>query len=219
MTHSKARPYCYRCQPLQRQLSGARAPMEMSFLRSPGESLRKRLEELNEKTIYCAALFALGPVVFARVAPGFPDYLTMGLLVVVVVLCLIPVMMVARQYRTCSLGLAGERVVGEQLIQLMAEGCRVFHDYPGGDNWNIDHVVVAPSGVYAVETKTRSKRRAPAGKKDQEVGFDGARLHFPHFSSTSEVEQARRNAADLGRELSSATGEPVQVKAILTFPG
>jgi hypothetical protein len=34
-----------------------------------------------------------------------------------------------------------------------------------------------------------------------------------------ELEQARRNAADLNRELTRATGEPVEVKAILTFPG
>ncbi|HYM01004.1 MAG TPA: NERD domain-containing protein, partial [Blastocatellia bacterium] len=34
-----------------------------------------------------------------------------------------------------------------------------------------------------------------------------------------EPEQARRNAADLSRELTSATGEPVKVKPILTLPG
>jgi hypothetical protein len=124
-----------------------------------------------------------------------------------------------KKYCDYSLGLMGERAVGEELNMLMAEGCRVFHDYPGGRNWNIDHVIVAPSGVYAIETKTRRKRRAPKGKKDQELMFDGAKLHFPRYVGTSGLEQARRNARDLSRELTSATGEPVVVKAILTFPG
>lgn len=45
---------------------------------------------------------------------------------------------------------------------------------------SLDHVIVAPSGVYAVETKTRRKRKAPPGKKDNEVIFDGNALAFPH---------------------------------------
>jgi predicted RNA binding protein YcfA (HicA-like mRNA interferase family) len=55
--------------------------------------------------------------------------------------------------------------------------------------------------------------------KDHELTFDGAKLHFPRYISTSALKQARRNAARLGRELSSALGELVQVKAILAFPG
>ena len=82
---------------------------------------------------------------------------------------IIPLRIVVKKYRDYSLGLMGERAVGEELNLLMAEGCRVFHDYPGGPNWNIDHVVVAPSGVYGIETKMRRKSRAPKGKKDQEV--------------------------------------------------
>ena len=45
------------------------------------------------------------------------------------------------------------------------------------------------------------------------------KLHFPRYISTSGLEQARRNARDLSRELTSATGEAVVVKPILTFPG
>ncbi len=56
-------------------------------------------------------------------------------------------------------------------------------------------------------------------KRKYEVVCDGQKLHFPTRTSTRDIEQARRNAADRGRELTSATGEPVKVKAILTFPG
>ncbi|HWW00377.1 MAG TPA: nuclease-related domain-containing protein [Candidatus Acidoferrum sp.] len=204
---------------LRLHVTNTRALFDARLLRSPGESLRKRLEQLNEKLMYCIALFVVGPILFAWATPGFPDQLSTGLLAAVVGLGLVPVMLVAMKYRNYSLGLAGERAVGEELNQLMLEGCRVFHDYLGGSKWNIDHIVIAPSSVYAIETKTRSKRRAPRGKLDQEVIYDGAKLLFPRYSSAREPEQARRNAADLSRELTSATGEPVKVKPILTFPG
>lgn len=39
-------------------------------------------------------------------------------------------------------------------------GNRSFHDFPAGKDWNIDHVAVGPGGVFAIETKTRSKRQS-----------------------------------------------------------
>src|SRR5690606_9303397 len=53
-------------------------------------------------------------------------------------------------------GLLAERITGMQLNRLVAEGCRVLHDVPAPD-FNIDHVVVAPGAVYAVETKSFRK--------------------------------------------------------------
>ena len=203
---------------LQRRVTNTRAPVTDRLLRSAGESLRARLERIDERLMWCVALLSAGPVVFSLTAPGFPDKLSIALLLAVIGLCVLAVYIGAKEYRANSLGLMGERAVGEELNQLMTLGCRVYHDYPGERSGNIDHVVVAPSGVYAVETKTRQKRRAPKGK-EHELRFDGAKLYFPRFISTSGVKQARRNAARLSRELSDATGELVQVKAILAFPG
>jgi hypothetical protein len=204
---------------LQRSVTNTRAPVSDRLLRSPGESLRARLERIDEKLMWCVALLSAGPVVFSLTAPGFPDKLSILLLLSVVALCVLAVYIGAKEYRACSLGLLGERAVGEELNQFMTQGCRVYHDYPGERTGNIDHVVIAPSGVYAIETKTRQKRRASKEVKDHELTFDGAKLHFPRYVSTSGLKQARRNAARLGRELSDALGEVVQVQAILAFPG
>jgi hypothetical protein len=202
---------------LQRRAKKTRAPIEWRLLRSPGESLRTRLERIDEKLMWCVALLMAGPIAFGLCAPGFPDRLSISLLVAVVGLCVAAVYFGAKEYRSCSLGLMGERAVGEELNQLMVEGCRVFHDYPGGPDGSIDHVVVAPTGVYAIETRTRRKRNG--GKQDEELTFDGTKLHFRRHTSKRGVKEARDNAADLSRELSEATGEQVPVKAILTFPG
>jgi hypothetical protein len=50
-----------------------------------------------------------------------------------------------REYR---LGFAGERAVAEELNQLMLDGCRVFHDVPMEPYGNIDHVLIAPAGIF-----------------------------------------------------------------------
>ena len=56
----------------------------------------------------------------------------------------------------CILGLEGELATGEELNQLMLDGCRVFHDIPFRFG-NIDHVVVSQSGVFSVNTKMLGK--------------------------------------------------------------
>jgi hypothetical protein len=117
------------------------------------------------------------------------------------------------------LGFAGERAVAEELNQLMLDGCRVFHDVPMEPYGNIDHVVLATTGIYAIETKARRKRPAPAGQRDHEVVFDGKLLNFPHYSESKPIEQAKQQADRLRMFLSKAIGEPVKVGAILTFPG
>ena len=58
-------------------------------------------------------------------------------------------------------GFAGERAVAEELNQLIRAGCYVFHDVPMAPYGNIDHVLVTPKGIYAVETKARRKRERP----------------------------------------------------------
>jgi hypothetical protein len=121
--------------------------------------------------------------------------------------------------RPLRLGLLGEQAVAEHLQGLVAQGYRLFHDVPGGGAWNIDHVAVSSAGVFAVETKARTKRPGRDGRKDYEVSFDGERLKFPWGTDTEAPAQARRNAEWLAREMSKATGERVNVRAILALPG
>jgi hypothetical protein len=121
-----------------------------------------------------------------------------------------------REYR---LGFAGERAVAEELNQLMLDGCRVFHDVPMEPYGNIDHVLIAPAGIYAVETKARRKRKTSAGKRDYEVVFDGKMLQFPGATDSQSLRQARQQADRLRVFLSDAVGESVKVGAILTFSG
>ena len=60
---------------------------------------------------------------------------------------------------------------------------KVYHDIPG-NNFNIDHVVVGPNGVFAVETEGRSKPNRGRGQSDATVVYDGRSLTFPDSVKT-----------------------------------
>jgi len=112
-------------------------------------------------------------------------------------------------------GAKGEEEVVRVLESL--RGCYVLHDIvlPGARG-NIDHVVVAPSGVHVVETKNYTgttrctgglwevRRRKGRGRPYIKMGKDpGA--------------QARRNAVMLRRHISANTALDPYVNAIVCF--
>ena len=121
-----------------------------------------------------------------------------------------------RNYRR---GLLGEQAVAEQLQRLLPHGYQAFHDVPGDGKWNIDHVVVGPAGVFAIETKYRTKAPGKTGARDHEANFDGNKIQFPSGYDAEAPEQARRNAHWLANTLSKATGERVTVRPIVALPG
>jgi hypothetical protein len=116
------------------------------------------------------------------------------------------------------LGLDAELAVGQELDQLMRAGAVVFHDLPA-DKFNIDHVVIAPQGVFAVETKGYTKPNRDGGPADSTVLFDGKVLTSPDWTSSKAIEQADRQAKWLANWLSSATGQLVAVAPIVALPG
>ena len=114
--------------------------------------------------------------------------------------------------------LDGELATAQCLESVIAGGAKVFHDIQA-DGFNIDHVVVAPGGVFAVETKHRLK---PTGTNTKDVGkvrFDGQVLQFPGWVEKKPIDQARRQADWLSKFLSKATGESVEAKPVLALPG
>lgn len=112
----------------------------------------------------------------------------------------------------------GELAVGQELNQLTLEGYRVFHDFPA-DNFNIDHIVVGKKGVFAVETKARSKRTTKNRQKDATVEYNGRVLYYQRGKDLRTIEQAQRQAKWLSNWMGSAIGERVYVRAVVALPG
>jgi hypothetical protein len=120
--------------------------------------------------------------------------------------------------RSYQLGYEGEIAVGQELNQLMLNGYRVYHDFPA-EKFNIDHIVVSASGVFAVETKARSKPTSKDRRADAKVKYDGRSLQFPTGTDIQSIEQAKRQAEWLSKWLRSAVGEAVKVRPVVALPG
>ena len=206
----------------RKQKLQAVAPFKELQRRPAGESNRLRIEELNEKMDPW-----LGTVVITPLLLAVWLTLTKASWVVVILFFLCSAGSCAIAYgrlrpliraRDCyQLGFQGERYVAEELNQLMADGFRVFHDVPF-ESYNMDHVLVGPTGVFVVETKTKRKPLR-AGEKQYTVRFDGEKLDFPKGYDTDALRQVARNQKTLSQWLSSATGDHVSVEGIVAIPG
>jgi cell division protein FtsW (lipid II flippase) len=206
----------------RKQESETVAPFEELKRRPAGESNRLRIEELNEKMDPWLMWIMTVPLVLAVLLT-----LTKPSLIALIVYFLLSAGVCATAYfrlrplihaLACyRLGFHGERYVAEELNELMAEGFRVFHDVPF-ESYNMDHVLVGPTGIFVVETKTRRKRRR-GGDKQYRVVFDGERLQFPNGWDTNAMEQIKRNRKTLSQWLSSSTGDHISAQGIITIPG
>jgi hypothetical protein len=124
-----------------------------------------------------------------------------------------PLVLEARRSR---LGQDGERAVADTLQGLVAEGWQVFHDVPG-DGCNVDHVAIGPSGIFTIQTKTRSE---PEGKRVARIVVERAGVSVAGAPPSHELlDRASAHATWLAELLKSSTGKPFRVRSVLLFPG
>jgi hypothetical protein len=112
-------------------------------------------------------------------------------------------------------GRRGERETGRLLERLRADDYEVFHDIPG-DRFNVDHVLIGPGGVFAVETKTISK----PNDHDAQIDYDGQRVLVDGFAPDRDpIKQVQASAAHIADILHRKTGRTVPVRPVLLYPG
>jgi hypothetical protein len=120
-----------------------------------------------------------------------------------------------KQLRQLKQGRDGERAVGQFLEGLRAQGAQVLHDLPG-DGFNVDHVVVHASGVYAIETKTFSK----PDRGEPRILFDGQKIVIPGRKLDRDpVHQVQAAARWLKELITESTGKAFPVRPVVVFPG
>jgi hypothetical protein len=204
--------------------AASRTPFKELQRRPPGEALRLKIEDLDDQIYSELSGLLVFPalLVFATLAQHPKDWLTPVLFFIISAgasaffgVRLFKLMGTRANYR---LGFEGERLVGEELTRLVAVGFEIYHDVPF-DEFNIDHVLVGPRGLFTIETKTRRKPLNDDGKKEFRVQFDGRALQWPWGFDGHGIEQAKNNARTVAVWLTSATGETVRAVPILTLPG
>lgn len=212
--------------------SGKRSPLTQDLLRSPGESLREQLVDVDFD-ISIALGYSAMPLLLAYVLylstwvfeGKEPPLIVAGMSAAIGVGGVIwlgrKLWIALGLRRNLTLGYEAEVAVGQELNQLGLSGFQAFHDLPakGAKDFNIDHVLVGRAGVFAIETKGRAKPGNRTEGAHWEVGYDGKALKFPGWNETKPLEQAQRQAKWLGEWLSVAVGEPVSAQPVLLLPG
>lgn len=208
----------------QRKRRGERQPLSEKLLRPAGYSLQRKLEDLNDSFmvwLMSAFLFSLLVAIFpqTRATDVMAPILSLIIFGLIAAVCCVVALRKLYQIRDYRRGLLGEQAMAEELQALLAHGYQVFHDVPGSDKWNIDHVAVGPAGVFAIETKYRTKKPGEANKRDNEAVFDGYKIQYPSGFDAEAHQQAERNARWLAKELTKAVAERVAVQPIVALPG
>lgn len=193
------------------------------ILRPAGYSLQEKINDLSTDLMFWALGSIMIPifgVVTIYVSSGtmrnsIPLVVLIGMVFVVglAVSCRL-----SKKIQNYRIGLDGELATAEELNQLMRNGYHVFHDFPATEEFNIDHIVIGPTGIFAVETKSRSKRFG-SGEDGAAVKQEGSVLQFPTFRDSKSVKQARDQAKWLSKFLTESVGKEVSATPLVAIPG
>ncbi len=210
-------------------LKKRRTPFTTKFLRSPGQSLIEKLDAINDDLVAYMAMMIAMPIAFyalyisdlyfqkrpLTLSSALVYIIIGGLFISYLIFKMVGLLNLRRSTR---LGYEGEVATGQELNLMMLRGYHVYHDFVA-DNFNIDHIVVGPAGVFAVETKARAKPTSDNRSADAKVNYDGRCIHFPKWREVKPLEQAKAQSVWLERWLSSSTGEKTVVRPVVTLPG
>ena len=181
-----------------------RDPLTTGLRRLPGSSLEIRLEKEREKVLdrmlwsLSTGLVVAFMILTKRLPKTGIDWHTLDtiyLLIGLTVSAILSWRIVRRMpgLRKMKQGIRAEQAAAQELAEVLAGRNRIIHDVQAQD-FNIDHVVITPGGIFAVETKSRLKPAAGQGAEAVKVIYDGKCLKFPGWTETAPIEQARRQA-------------------------
>jgi hypothetical protein len=199
-----------------------RSPLKTKPLRNPGQSLEEETQRLVDESGMPVLTTALAAMLLAcyewwrwfTSSPPQPWVVTI-VAVGVAIYATFHTVSVRRRLKNLRLGLDGERVVGQLLESLRAVGFRVFHDIPA-NGFNVDHVIVGPQGVFAIETKTFSK---PV-KGHSEVQYDGQKMLVNGREPDRDpVAQAHANRDWVVEILQKAINRRFPTRGVVVLPG
>lgn len=208
---------------------GRTLPIAGKRIYGAGEQLRKRIDDHTDNMLMgLTTLFFIGPYTVAawslkRINRAMPevdlgDWILFAGFVAVAAWSTWTLIRNGNARRRGLAGLKAEMYTAQELNRLIGENCVVLHDIPG-EGFNLDHVVIGPTAVYVVETKSVRKPRN-TGKDDYyKVRQEGDVLLFPDFQGSAPIYQARRYAQWLARYLNEATNQPIPVLATVSLPG
>lgn len=204
-----------------------RSPLKRPPLRNPGQWLNDYWhDQLLDKAVDYILIPALllGCTVMAWVQYLRPTAAILWVLTPITVVILLwsafKIPSFIDRMRTVRKGMLGEMAVGQFLEQFRKIGYQVFHDIPGekarGQQFNIDHVLIGPAGVFTIETKYAMKPLK--GHCIVEVHQDRLTVNGS-APERDPLVQAKAQSSWLQELLSASTGEKIKVQPVVIYPG
>ncbi|OGR43867.1 MAG: hypothetical protein A2X35_09155 [Elusimicrobia bacterium GWA2_61_42] len=202
------------------------SPLKDPRTRYPGQSLSEQIRDISEdQSSELVVPFMLVPVVaFAWTQQFWPNLIKPWMITLIAVAAstwsIRRIVVLHKQKAKLRKGLIGEQILGKFLEeQLMPHKYQVIHDLvckADGRTFNIDHVVVGPTGVFSIETKYWKK---PAGP-DHRIFYDGKKILVDgHAPDNDPLIEAIAGAKSVQAILEIRTGKRFDVKPIVVFLG
>ncbi len=199
------------------------SPLKNRPLRNPGQSLDEKIQDILYDDVYPYIITGIFLVFIAGMewsrqifnTPPNPLLWTFIALVAVGYYA-VRIKEALKHIKNIRLGRDGEKIVGQSLEQLRESGYKVFHDLVDIDGvFNIDHIIIGSTGVFTVETKTRSK----AGGV-RKVEYNGSTIKIDGLvPDRNPIFQAKAQARWLEYFIFESTGIKINVKPVVVYPG
>lgn len=205
-----------------RKTGESRSPLKAAPLRYAGQSLDEEIHRVIDDDLSAYVMAATLAIVLAfsewwRWYANSPPHPVIATVFAIGVTAFVirKVMRARHKLRTLRLARDGERAVGQYLEGLRENGYRVLHDIVG-DNFNIDHLLIGPKGVFTIETKTMSK---PASG-NPEIDYDGTQILVNGYKPDRDpVIQAKAQAYWIKELVMELTGKSIVVRPAVVYPG
>jgi hypothetical protein len=200
-----------------------KSPISDQPMRQAGQSTREKIDNFFDDEIMPYFVAATATMVIAifewlRVifkCPPQPITAT-GLFVLALLLLIRKIQKNIKNVKQMRLGELGEQAVGQFLEEkLRPMGFQVFHDVLGAD-FNVDHIIVGPAGLYCIETKTHRKPK----RGECRISYDGEKVTVNGFTPDRDpVVQARAEAKWVSDLVAKSTGKKFFVQPVVIYPG
>jgi hypothetical protein len=198
-----------------------KSPLKAKPLRYPGQSIDDEIQnKLEDFFLYFMVITGFFMLIIFEWQQWFdkkPDDPVRITIICVLIICFY-VYKVARTRRNIvrlKMARDGEKVVGQYLDDLQRSGARVLHDIIG-ENFNIDHVIIARQGLFVVDTKTYSK---PI-KGQAKIHIENNRVYANGMEiERNPIEQSKALSKWLFELLEESTGKKFPIRPVVVFPG
>ena len=187
--------------------------------RRAGESIRERREKLVDEKLLWIVFYPLF-FWFAYLVTNFQKWNSLvreprfwlALAVVTTGVAVIRFRRLIPIAQRFNRGEVGELHVSDVLEELRVDGYKPIHDITG-EHFNVDHVLVGPGGVFAIETKFRSGKGEITFRNGEGL-FVGERAEEKDC-----LKQARGNAAAVSQIIKETCGKREWVIPLVVFVG